>query len=101
MPKKPIADFLIALSLLIIAFWGVDFISPHFNEATNNYIFFIGLLLSFLFALRGAIRGVKDIKRKESSFIYNLIAIIGSTLILCLLLFIGSLFVLIRIDGVH
>jgi hypothetical protein len=42
------------------------------------------LLPSTIFTLLAVIKGIRSIKRKEKGFIYNLIAVIGSTTIIVL-----------------
>jgi len=64
-----------------------------------NWLSVIGLLISFVFSVLAAVKGVREIKNKENSFIYNLIAIIGSTLILMFFIFWAVLIISLYFNG--
>ena len=89
--KKPIRLFLLGLTLFVLAFGVFDSGRLPLPPRVASWAGLISLFLSLLLALSAVIKGVRQIKRKENGFIYNLIAIIGSILILILLIFWGAL----------
>jgi hypothetical protein len=99
MTKRPIGDFLIGLTLLILAFKGARFFRLFLPSTAINWLCLVCFLLSFVFALLAVIKGVKEIKIKENSFVFNLIAILGSTLILIISIFWTILLLTLIIGG--
>jgi hypothetical protein len=97
--KNPKASFLCGLALFIAAFRGRDLLGRYFPPRMTNFVCFIFLLSSFVFALSAVIKSVKQIKLKEESLIYHLISIVGGTLILIAILFWTFLVLALNFDG--
>ena len=91
MLRRPINNFLVALILFLVFFVGENKV-PLMYKSLPGWLIWAGVFFSFLYASFSVIKGVKQIKKKENYFTYDLIAIIGGTLILPVFLFIGILF---------
>jgi hypothetical protein len=85
MLKRPIVQFLIALTLFFLVFGGLNSNALRLPHRVDNWLALVCLLASLLFALSAMIKGIMLIRKKKSKSFYNLIAIIGGTFITVLL----------------
>jgi len=99
MMNKALNNFLISLILLIVIFQVSYHIPLNLPARLSNWLRSIGIILSFIFSFLAVTKGVKKIKSKENSFIYNLIAIIGSTIILIIISFWAVLLISLNFGG--
>ncbi len=83
MPKKPLPVFIISLILFLMTFTIGDFLHLELSYYLNNGVRLTCFALSVFGSIYALIKAVKEIKKKETPFVANLVAIIGSTLILC------------------
>jgi hypothetical protein len=85
--KKPILSFVVAAVLMYLVFGKLDFLAFQLAPRLSDWLHLVGLAAAFTFSLISTIKGIKQIKQKENSFILNLIAIIGGTIIGLLILY--------------
>ena len=81
MINAPIKSFLVSLLLILITFAGDSYIFRHLSPAKGEWVTSAFVYISYFMAWFAVIKGVKQIKNKRNSFLYNLIAIIGGTLL--------------------
>lgn len=79
---KAICNFIISLILVIFIFQLSYLIPLSLPDQISRWLRLFGLIISFLFSVSAMIKGVKQIRSKENSLIYNLIAIIGGIFLL-------------------
>ena len=91
MMDKAVSNFIVSLIIVIFVFQLSYFIPLNLPTRLSNWLRLLGLIVSFLFYIKAVLKGVKQIRSKENSFIYNLIAIIGGTLIFLVIIFWGAL----------
>jgi hypothetical protein len=84
--RKPIAYFIIGLVLFLL-FYGMLTGSLRLFKTAGNWILIGCLLVSQFFSWMAVIKGFKLSKKKEGSFILNLIAFVGSLLIILLFIY--------------
>jgi hypothetical protein len=99
MRNKALISFLITILILIFTFQVSYYIPLDLPARLSDSLRTIALMTSFVLSIFAAITGVKEIKNKENSFIYNLIAIVGSTLIIIAIIGLGILLILLNLKG--
>lgn len=99
MINTPIKIFLVSLLLILITFADDSDMFREMSPAKFRWVTSIFVLTSYFLAWFAVVRGVKQIKNRRNSFLYNLIAIIGSTLIIIVFTYLIILFIVLAISG--
>ena len=99
MINTPIKSFLVSLLLILVTFIGDSYMFRNLSPAKFRWVTSVFALTSYFLAWLAVVRGVKQIKNKKNSFLYNLIAIIGSTLIVIVFTYLIILFIILAMSG--
>jgi hypothetical protein len=87
--RKPIGYFFIGLALFLFVFGILTTRSILLPNGVANWLAFVSFLTSLLFSLLAVIKGIRLFRRKENGLALNLVAIIGSSLIILFFIYSG------------
>ena len=89
--------FLVGLAFFIFIYGIIPVNALHLQPKTANWLGIVCLLNSQLFSWIALIKGIRSVKIKENSFASfasDVIAIVGSSIIILLFIYISGLFIL-------